>query len=511
MMKTKVWKAIATVIWVIELLAEAVAIVTIWRLDMLPHEYFLALILLFLLVWLLCGVLLLWRSKGRTPYIRRVIACVLVLLMVAGCMGITSVVDKLKETVNQVTQTQVTTTAVAVYVLTEDSAQTLTDAGGYTFAITDAFDAEGSHKAVAEIERELGYGITTSSYDGISDMVDALYARQVGAMIMNEAYAAILEDSDAYADFSERTRILYDLSVVKETKAPVNNDGSEDTNDSESYNETRAIEDITTTPFVVYLSGSDTRNKMLTTSRSDVNILAVVNPKTKQVLLINTPRDYYVANPAGNGKMDKLTHCGIYGIDCSMGALAGLYNVTVDYYAQINFTGFETLIDAIGGVSVYSDATFVASNFSFQEGYNDMNGAKALVFARERKSFASGDNARGKHQMEVIKAVIAKMATGAIITNYSSIMDSLQGMFITNMSSDEISKLVKMQLSDMASWNVVSYAVTGNGGSEFTYSMPSQRAYVMYQDEKLVNYGTELIDRVLAGEILTDADMKLPD
>ena len=57
--------------------------------------------------------------------------------------------------------------------------------------------------------------------------------------------------------------------------------------------------DVTNTPFAIYISGSDTRSNMLTVSRSDVNILVVVNPVTKQILLINTPRDYYVENPEG--------------------------------------------------------------------------------------------------------------------------------------------------------------------------------------------------------------------
>ena len=159
-------------------------------------------------------------------------------------------------------------------------------------------------------------------------------------------------------------------------------------------------------PFILYISGSDTRSKVLDISRSDVNILMAVNPQAKQVLLLNTPRDYYVKNPAGSGAYDKLTHLGIYGLDCSMKGLGNLYGVDVDYYAQINFTGFETLIDAIGGITVNSDEAFSAGGYDFVEGPNEMNGAKALAFARDRHHQASGDNARGKHQMMVIEAMI---------------------------------------------------------------------------------------------------------
>ena len=261
----------------------------------------------------------------------------------------------------------------------------------------------------------------------------------------------------------------------------------------------------------MYLSGSDTRSKMLATSRSDVNILVVVNPKSKQILLLNTPRDYYVANPAGGGALDKLTHCGIYGIGCSVGALSNLYRVPVNYYAQINFTGFETLIDAVGGVTVHSDSAYTmrVTHYEIAKGDNHLDGKKALAFVRDRFSFASGDRQRGQNQMIVLSAVINKLTTGTIIMHHAQILNSLQGMFITNLSSDEISDLVKMQLSDGADWNVKTFAVTGGDGSEFTYSIPSMRAYVMLPDENYVSRGIELVQRVLAGDTLTKEDIHL--
>lgn len=77
---------------------------------------------------------------------------------------------------------------------------------------------------------------------------------------------------------------------------------------------------VTLEPFVVYLSGVDTRGALTENARSDVNILAVVNPETKQVALINTPRDYYV-DLAGTSSKDKLTHAGMYGVQTSMDTL----------------------------------------------------------------------------------------------------------------------------------------------------------------------------------------------
>ena len=116
---------------------------------------------------------------------------------------------------------------------------------------------------------------------------------------------------------------------------------------------------ITKEPFVVYLSGVDNRGELTEKARSDVNILAVVNPTTKQAALINTPRDYYV-DLAGTDSKDKLTHAGLYGVETSMATLGNLYGVDVEHYLRINFAGFINIIDAIGGVDVYSDQAFTS-------------------------------------------------------------------------------------------------------------------------------------------------------
>ena len=150
--------------------------------------------------------------------------------------------------------------------------------------------------------------------------------------------------------------------------------------------------------------------------------------------------------------------------------------------------------------------------FYINQGTNQLNGTVALSYVRERKSFADGDNSRGRHQMQAIEALIKKISSGTtVLSNYSAIMDSMSGMFTTSMSSEDISALVKMQLSDLASWNVKSYAVTGTGGSSTTYSMPTKRSYVMYPDEVQVKYAEQLVNKVVEGQILTDADLEIPD
>lgn len=259
--------------------------------------------------------------------------------------------------------------------------------------------------------------------------------------------------------------------------------------------------------FAMYLSGSDTRGSKLTKSRSDVNILAVVDPVNRQLLLVNTPRDYYVANPAGNGAKDKLAHCGLYGTDNSRQALSKLYGIPIAYAAQINFKGFETLIDALGGVTVVSDTAFTTTGgYTIQKGENILNGAQALSFARERSKLAGGDVTRGQNQMKLIAALMKQVSPANIMANYRKILSSLEGMFATDMPLSTITKLVTTQLDDLNEWEVFSCSVTGTDGTDYNYSSGGS-AYVMYPDSASVSHAADLMQRVLKSEGITQEDV----
>ena len=271
-------------------------------------------------------------------------------------------------------------------------------------------------------------------------------------------------------------------------------------------------------PFVVYLSGVDTRGELTEKARSDVNILAAVNPVTKQVVLINTPRDYYV-DLAGTNSKDKLTHAGLYGVQTSMDTLGNLYGVDVQHYIRINFAGFINIVDALGGVDVYSDQAFTSVGSpgyydptTFAEGWNHLDGKAALAFARERHAFKTGDVQRGINQMKVIDAMLNKIKSPALLMGFSKIMDSAADCFVTSLSQNQISALVRMQLSDFAEWNIESYTVTGSSGSSTKcYSAKGQKLYVMKPDESSVAKAKEMIAAVLGGEGTVSSTAQTPE
>ena len=514
MKNTKAGRFVCIVLLCLQLAAEALSLAVIIRLNILPDQYFNILLGVYIFGMLLTSALVLIpakkenRGKGR-----RIIACILAIIIIVLCAVSFKMLSDIYDTMSTITQKPTNSITRQVYVMWDDPALTLEDARDYSFGIVENYDTAYTQLAIAGIEDILDQQINISTFPSVTSMIDALTDGQCNAIILNSGYISLLDDMEAYKDFSDVTRILYHVPIDPSAiELPTTPTVPEDTEPIQTETtDPISAPSVSNTPFIMYISGSDTRSHYLNVSLSDVNILAVVNPNTHQVLLVNTPRDYYIPNPYGGGQLDKLTHCGVYGIDCSILALSNLYDISIDYYSQINFNGFKTLIDAIDGVNVYSSTTFTREGTTIYKGENHLYGEAALIFARERYKLAGGDSARGQNQMKVIKAVIQKLTTGTtIISNYAQILNSMEGMFVTSMEMNDISQLVKLQLKDMPSWNVQSFGVIGNQGSEITYSMPGQKLSVMYQSKAYISHAKVLIEKVLSGETLSEEDLKLP-
>ncbi len=490
------WQWFALSALTIQTISSIVLCVYVILTKMLPLKFLVPVILGLILFIVIAFFLMYYKQNRHTSkkmrYFRRGLGTFISVLMIAICIYGSFVLHKALSTLNNLTSHNIVETNVGVYVLKEDKAEKLKDAANYTFGINKAYEYDDAKDAVEAIEEELDKRIKTKEYKTVTDMIDALKSGEIQSLILSETYEDILQDIEGYEDFSSTTKIIYEFKKT------------------EKKEETRTTKDFTKDPFVVYVSGSDTYNRTLVQSRSDVNILAFVNPTTRQVLLLNTPRDTYVDLSVSKGNKDKLTHCGNFGIQCSMDTLANFYSMDpIDRYGQINFTGFMTLIDAMGGIDVYSDATFTSDDdFHYVKGMNHLNGDEALSFVRDRHNLADGDSARGRHQMAMIAATVEKI-TGSttLLTNYSKILDSLEGMIATSFTADEISSLVNMQLSKGGSWEFKTYTIEGHGKKLHTYSIPNSNQYVLLPYTDSVEHAKSLIKKIMSGKTLTDSDI----
>ncbi|MCD8124777.1 MAG: LCP family protein [Lachnospiraceae bacterium] len=459
----------------------------VYQLGLLPDRYLgVVILVLLLMAGIEIGLIL---QHSRAAYaIAGVFAVCFTFCLSMG----TVYARKTDETLQSISATTTTTQLdeVLVTVLADSGIDSLDELAGRVVGIQASLDRDNTDTTIESLSSQLDDNLTVEEYNGIADMVQALYDGGCEAIVYNEAYQEMITDS--FETFEEDVVILntYTYTTTVEVEA-----------DTDNIRENFELEEE---PFIVYLSGIDKAGDVSVTSRSDVNILAVVNPATRQILLVTTPRDYYVSLPFEGDCMDKLTHAGIYGIDCSIETLENLYEISVDYYLRVNFTGFVDIVDALGGVSVYSEQAFTSEvgNYDFVVGYNEVDGDMALGFVRERHSFTDGDYQRARNQMAMIEAIVEKATSPSILTSYTSVLESLEGSFTTDMTTDDIATLVKMCLEDDSAWNIETYSVTGTSARMSTYSMGSQQLYVILQDEESIAEAQDLIQRVWDGEII---------
>lgn len=502
MIKTKKQDRIPGIIISVLLLIVELAFVVLLLYTKLISVKYIGMISAGLLVLLLIVYILVRKLRKK---IRFGIGVVLAVLIVA-ILGLGSLyIYKTVSALDTITGVNKEVTEINVYVRQDDAAQTLADASGYTFGILSELDRDNTDKALEKMYYEIGNDVQINEYDGLSELADSLNNGTCGAILLNQAYLDVIEEMDKYSSFSSQIREIASLQV--ETVVQRNTPQTENTSSTTSTSETTSSDEgVTDEVYTIYVSGIDTRGEMTASSRSDVNIILTVNTRTKQILMVSTPRDYFVPLSISNGVPDKLTHAGIYGVNVSMDTLNMLYDININYYFRLNFGGFVKIIDALGGITVNSDYDFDTSGFHFSKGENQVNGEQALAFSRERYSFTEGDRQRGRDQMAVIQGVVDKVTQPAFLKNYLSVLDSLDGCFETNVPYDILASLVRKQLDEGGTWQVLSYSADGTGDTQKPYSM-SEKAYVMIPDQTTVDKAKSLMKKVREGFMLSEADV----
>lgn len=470
------WKVILG----IQVIASLALIGIIFKLGALPMQY--AMIVIAIVALLCVGTFFLMKpsKKKGTGKVRNIIGkLVSILLSVALLFGTLSIAQG-TSVLDAITGANIQTQRYSVVVLKDSSYKQLSDLKNETVETVSSVDEENAQKAIEAMQKEES-SIQTKDIDSYSKMANDLYDENTKAILVNESYYAIIEAE--HEDFQNDTRVIWSFDIEEKIK-----DISKNVN-------------VTKEPFIVYISGIDTSGPVSTVSRSDVNMIVTVNPTTKQILLTSIPRDYYVTL-ANKGQKDKLTHSGLAGIDNTVETMENFLGIDINYYARVNFTSLIKMVDALGGITINNDVAFTGYNGTyFAKGNISIDGDEALEYSRERHAFGAGDNERVFHQQIVIMGMLNKMMSPAVITNYSSVLNAIEGCFETNMSSREITSLIQMQINDMASWNMVQKQFSGHGVMQTGGAyMPGRKLYYMIPDDESVSENVAAIKSVLNGE-----------
>lgn len=434
-----------------------VFMIMIYRLNLIPIKYFLPILIFLLLFILLLDFKLIRKKTGLFSRICfDIVGVIFIIVLGFGLTYLNATYHFMNNLLSKGYE-------VKNYVVVVEKSRNFQKIKDLDTLEIGYLEADAYYSSVSKkIKKDISY--QEKEVKEVASFTDSLVKKDVSGIILEKEYYQLLKEE--YQNL-ENTKIIktYPLIVKKEKKKKKNHE-----------------ED----PFLLYISGIDTYGDIRSVSRSDVNIVAVVHPKSGKILLVSIPRDYYVPlHGISSNSKDKLTHAGIYGIDMSIETINDLLDININYYLRMNFSTLTKSIDLIGGIDVYSDQSFTSYTnkaITFQKGINHMNGEEALAFARERYAYQEGDRHRGKNQQEIITAMIKKLSSIKNITKYKQILESLDGTFETDMSYDDLTSLLKMQINQNIDWQVESISLDGVGSRMPTYSMGSRNLYVMIPD-----------------------------
>ena len=479
-MKKRKKNFIFKAIWVISFIAYVIFLIYIFILDMIPTKYLTIIISITLMIYFLF-MLFMFNKK-----IKKKIKVVSSLFLILFASGFGLGIKYLSDTVNflDVIDNKLNQKSSYYVMVLEDSTfKKIDDLENKTIGV---YSSIHSNEAIDILKKEIR--ISSEDYSDVEEMLYDLMDRKIDSVLINNSIKNLIDTE--FSDLNIKLRNIKEVTISIEKEEIVK------------------VVDITKKKFNVYIAGGDAYGSIDNVTNTDVNMVATIDPVNNKVLLTSIPRDYYVNLPGlGDNAYDKLTHAGYYGIEESVKAVENLLDIDINYYVKINFSTVVGVIDAIGGIDVESDYSFTTHNdaetryYSYYVGNNHLSGEEALAFARERMSFQDGDVQRVKNQQKVISALVKKASSStSIITNFSSILDSVKENFSTNIDTRSINKFVKKQLNELKGWSIESQNLVGTDMyTTDTYTFPGMNLYVMGQDQESVNECSEAIKQFLRG------------
>lgn len=489
--QNKVLRGIGIVLSILLVVASFYLLYQLIKINVLPTKLLFLITIIFVLLDAIFALLLCYYTRA---VVSKIICVVITLVLIFGsCMGgyYISKTGSLLTNITNVTKHAKNT--VSVVVKQSSDIKNKSQLNGLSVGTLRTIGTQGSSKALKELSKD-GIVMNQSEYDSLSAMLEAFYNGEVDSIIINESSRSQILDMESYADFDNNTRVVYQTSYKVENTDKAN-----------------AVSDITSKPFNVLISGSDTRGGFDENGRSDVIMVATINPKTSTILLTSVPRDFYVttacdaADGCMQGALDKITHTGIHGTNTTKRTVEQLLGIEINYTFKVGFDTVTDLVNALGGVDVYVEPGYAVTNeyFSVHEGVNHLNGHDALEYARERYAYTEGDRQRTKNQQQVLMGIVNEATKPSVITKYASIMDAMANTFSTTMSNEEISDLIKYQINNNPKWKMEQYMVDGTGDTLMCAEL-GDAASVMVPDQSTVKMAKDKINAVLAGKSADD-------
>jgi LCP family protein required for cell wall assembly len=374
------------------------------------------------------------KKKNKKPKTKLFVFLMILYTIICFCIG--GAIYYLYGKINNLNKTVITYTS-DLLVMSTNSANDISDISDMTIGILSDKTSPEGYIIPEEIikENNLEDENEIKKYDDYTSMLVDMYAGDIDGMFVSDSYVSMFSGITGYENIETDTKVI--ISKDKKMKKS-----------STSSIETASSGKSITEPFTILLMGIDSTDEVLTKNaiaNGDTLILITFNPKTLNATMISIPRDSYVPIACWSGQPEnKITHAAAYGNDCMINTIQNYFDVTIDYYAKINFKGLVKLVDAVGGVDINVEQTLCTDNSNRENevcitpGQQTLNGEQALVYARNRKSLVNGDFGRGQHQQEIVMALINKMKTINDVNTFMDILNTVSNSIDTNLTTKQI-------------------------------------------------------------------------
>lgn len=463
----------------------------IFKLQILPDNILIPIILVLILLTMIFVLLINFSTHGLVSKI----LCSLMVVVLSAVYGLGNYyLYSTNTTLETVTiQGNKAKNTVSVVVLNSSGLENVNSLEGSKLGVLKTIGKEATKKSLNDLKKN-NVAYTKKTYDNMLGMLKALYDGEVDAIVLNEAYRSNVCDLEDYTNFNNDTKVIHKtVYYTKENSSSL------------------AVSDITSKPFNILISGNDSFGSLDENSRSDVDMLVTINPVTSTILLTSIPRDSYVKEVCNDyacnyGVYDKLTHTGIYGVDTTKDTIENMLDIDINYVYRVNFTSMIDIVDALGGVDVTVPEGMAVSKFytnsnleGVHEGENHLDGKRALAYSRERKAYLDGDLQRARNQQQVLQAMFKKATSPEIIKNYTSLLKALIGAFDTNMTTQEITSFIKYQIQAKPSWKFEQFVLKGDNDLRMSAELGNEVSVVILYDS-YINIAHDKIQAVLDGQ-----------
>ena len=459
MSRNKIIKLIISLIYIV---CTIVFIFKVNSMNIIPNKY----ILLGILILVVLNIIAILCLMVKNKWLKIITILIYLVLTFVYIFGI-KYINKTNSFINKTFTNNEIESIKINYLLVSKDKYTVKDLY-YKDVYYDEYD-EYVDKAILELNKKY-----TSNMKKI-DSKDELYKKKV-FFISDFMYEELQENGKINPnDYNILYKVELEIKVDKEEI---------DTKKKDTYN--------------IYLAARD-----FSGHRVDLNKIITVNTKTHEILITSVNRFSYL-EIEGKGK-NRLSSTGYYGVQYNKKAIAKELGINIDYYFSIDTSSFVKLVDALGGIEYCSEHEYTTTHALVLGTYDDtkgdklhvkkgcqhFNGIETLTVARERNAFSGYITQRERNCTAIMEDILNAAKKTSNITRYPKILDSMDGMYKTNIPKDTVQYGIKSLLNDK--WSIKTQEIDGKYGTN-SICFGRERGFVYYLDKKSVEKTSKKIN-----------------